>query len=145
MEANVLDVSALRKAYRDIVTKLSNSAVYRKNVDGGMLTGDCYICMRGWQIGEEVATLRCECRSWAHEACLAKSVFQTGGCPTCRMSLDLIDDETVLATAAANGDTEKVREQLENGTQHSPRDILDSTPLLQAAQHGHREHTSATE
>jgi hypothetical protein len=49
-----------------------------------------------------VATLRCECPSWTHEACLAKSVFETGGCPTCRKSIDLIDDETVLAKAAAD-------------------------------------------
>ncbi|KFY03638.1 hypothetical protein V490_00111 [Pseudogymnoascus sp. VKM F-3557] len=61
----------------------------------------------------------------------------TGRCPTCRKSIDLIDDKTVIATAAANGDTEKVRWQLENGIQLSPRDILDSTPLLRAAQHGH--------
>ncbi|KFY84752.1 hypothetical protein V500_09015 [Pseudogymnoascus sp. VKM F-4518 (FW-2643)] len=135
--ADVLDVSTLRKAYRDRITRSSNSAVYRKNVDDGMLAGDCYICMRCWQIGEEVATLRCECLSWTHKACLAKSVFQTGGSPTCGNSVDLIDDETVLATAAAKGDSEKVRLQLENGIQQSPRDILDLTPLLRTAQHGH--------
>ena len=74
-----MDFSAIHKAYRDSITKLSNSAVHRKNVGDGMLAGDCYICMRGWQIGEEEATLRCECPSWTHEACLAKSAFQTGG------------------------------------------------------------------
>jgi hypothetical protein len=56
--------------------------------------------VRGWEIGEEVTTLRCECPSWAHEACLAKSVFETGGCPTCRKSILLIDDEIVLSQAA---------------------------------------------
>jgi hypothetical protein len=50
----------------------------------------------GWEIGEEVTTLRCECPSWAHEACLAKSVFETGGCPTCRKSILLINGEIVL-------------------------------------------------
>jgi hypothetical protein len=30
-----------------------------------MLAESCYICMRGWEIGEEVTTLRCECPSWA--------------------------------------------------------------------------------
>jgi hypothetical protein len=69
----------------------------------------------------------------AHEACLAKSVFKTGGCPTCRRSFFLIDDEIVLARAAADGDTEKVRRLLENGIQHSPRGLFDTTPLLQAA------------
>jgi hypothetical protein len=47
MEGIVLDVSALRKAYRDSITQLSNSAVHRKNVDHGMFAGECYICMRG--------------------------------------------------------------------------------------------------
>ncbi|PMD58870.1 uncharacterized protein K444DRAFT_417414 [Hyaloscypha bicolor E] len=55
------------------------------------------VCLRGWKIGEEVSTIRCECASWAHEACLAKSVFKTGGCPMCRRSIFLIDDENVLA------------------------------------------------
>jgi hypothetical protein len=61
---------------------------------------------------------------------LAKSVFKTGGCPTCRRSLFLIDDEIVLAQAAADGETEKVRRLLENGIQHSPRGLFDTTPLL---------------
>jgi hypothetical protein len=61
---------------------------------------------------EEVTPLRCECPSWAHEACLAKSVFETGGCHTCRKSILLIDDEIVLGQAAADGDTEKLRQLL---------------------------------
>jgi hypothetical protein len=67
--------SALRRDHRDSITQLSNTAVHRKNVDDDMLAESCYICMRGWEIGEEVTTLRCECPSWAHEACLAKSVL----------------------------------------------------------------------
>jgi len=49
------DISALRRDYRDSITKLSNTAVHRKNVDNDMLA-----CLRGWGIGEDVATLRCE-------------------------------------------------------------------------------------
>ena len=48
----------------------------------------------------------------------------------------LIDDEIVLGQAAADGDSEKLRRLLENGIQHSPRGLFDSTPLLQAAQNG---------
>ena len=69
---------------------------------------------------------------------LAKSVFETGRCPTCRKPIFLIDDEIVLAKAAAEGDTEKLRRLLDDGIQHSPRGILDSTPLLQAAENGQR-------
>jgi hypothetical protein len=57
MEVNILDVSALSNAYRDSITLLSNSAVHRKNVDDSMVGKECYICMRSWQIGEEVVTL----------------------------------------------------------------------------------------
>jgi hypothetical protein len=102
-----------------------------------MLAESCYICLlRGWEIGEEVTTISCECASWAHEACLAKSVFKTGGCPTCKRSIFLIDDKIVLARAVADGDTGKVGLLLENGIQHSPRDLFDTTPLLQAARGG---------
>jgi hypothetical protein len=139
MEGIVLDVSALRRHYRDRITQLSNTAVHRKNVDDGVLAEPCYICLGDLEIGEEVTTLRCECPSWAHEACLAKFVFETGGCPTCRKPIYLIDDEVVLAQAAADGDTEEVRRLLERGIQHSPQGTFDSTALLRAAQHGHRE------
>ncbi|KAH8663697.1 hypothetical protein BGZ60DRAFT_432824 [Tricladium varicosporioides] len=139
MEGIVFDVSALRRDYRDSITQLSNTAVHRKNVDDDIVAESCYICLRGWEIGEEVTTLRCECSSYAHEACLAKSVFETGDCPTCRKSIFLIDDEIILGQAAADGDTEKLRRLLENGIQRSPRGLFDSTPLLQAAQNGQRE------
>jgi hypothetical protein len=94
------------------------------------------VMANGWEIGEEVTTLRCECPSWAHEACLAKSVFETGSCPTCRKSILMIDDEIVLGQAAVDGDAEKLRRLLENGIQYSLRSLFDSTPLLQAAQNG---------
>jgi hypothetical protein len=128
MEGIVFNVSALRKVHRDGITCLSDSAVHRKNIDDDMLAESCYICLRGWEIGEEVMTLRCECPSWAHEVCLAKSVFETGGCPTCRKSISLIDDEIVLSQAAADRDTEKLRRLLQSGIQHSPRGLFDSTP-----------------
>ena len=133
----ILDVSVLRRDYRDSITQLSNTAVHRKNVDNDILAESCYICLlRGWEIGEEVTIISCECASWAHEACLAKSVFKTGGCPTCKRSIFLIDDKIVLTRAVADGDTGKVGLLLENGIQHSPRDLFDTTPLLQAARGG---------
>jgi ankyrin repeat protein len=70
---------------------------------------------------------------------LAKSVFETGSCPTCRKSIFLIDDEIVLGQVAADRDAEKLRRLLENGIQHSPRGLFNSTPLLQAAQNSQRE------
>jgi ankyrin repeat protein len=109
-----LDVSVLRRDYRDSITQLPNSVIHQKNINDSTLAGSYYICLRGWEI-KEVITLRCECTSWAHEACLAKSVFETG-CPTCRKSIFL-----------------------DSGIQHSPRGLFGSTPLLQAAENGQRE------
>ena len=99
----------------------------------------CYICLDGWEIGDEVVRLGCEYPHWTHEACLAKSVSQTGRSPTCQTSIYRLDDEIGLAKAAAEGDIAKVRCLLEKDTQHSPRDGIDSTPLLQAALQGHQE------
>ena len=72
-----------------------------------------------------------------HRACLAKSVSQTGRCPTCQTSTIRSDDEISLARAVAEGNIAEVRSLLEQGIQHSPRDLIDSTPLLQAARQGH--------
>ena len=36
-------------------------------------------------------------------------------------------------------DIEKVKHLLESGIYHTSRDIFDGTPLIRAAQHGHRE------
>ena len=83
--------------------------------------------------------LRCECPHWTHEACLAKSVSQTGRSPTCQTSIHRLDNEIGLAKAAAEGDITKVRYLLEKDTQYSPRDRINSTPLLQAALQGHQE------
>jgi hypothetical protein len=56
MEGIILDVSALRRDYRDSITQLSNTAVHRKNVDNDMLAESCYFCLRGLEIGEGVTT-----------------------------------------------------------------------------------------
>jgi len=85
-----------------------------------------------------VVSLRCESPHWTHEACLAKSVSQTGRCPTCQTSIVSLDDEIGLARAAAEGNIDEVTRLLEAGIQHHPRDPIDSTPLLQAALQGHR-------
>jgi hypothetical protein len=112
----ILDVSVLRRDYRDSITQLSNTAVHRKNVDNDILAESCYICLlRGWEIREEVTIISYECVSWAHEACLAKSVFKTGGCPTCKRSIFLINNKIILARAMADGDIGKVGLLLENG------------------------------
>lgn len=131
--------SALRRDHRDSITPLSNTAVHRKNVDDDILAESCYIRLKGWEIGEVATTLRCKCLSWAQGNCLGRSVFETGGYPTCRRSIFLIGDEIILGQAAADGDTEKLRRLLENGIQHSPRGLFGTTPLIQAAQNGQRE------
>ncbi|KAH6667435.1 hypothetical protein B0J14DRAFT_567442 [Halenospora varia] len=125
-------------AYRDGATKLADSSVYRKIVDGTTNAELCPICLQREEVGEEMVTLRCECRSWAHEPCLAQSVFETGGCPSCK-PLSSFDPELLLLNATEHGDISKARQLLESGTYHSTRDIFDGTPLIRAAQHGHRE------
>lgn len=128
---------ALRRAYRDMTLTLSDTVVYRKNVYANTAAESCYICLKGLEIEEEVVILRCACPYWTHEACLGKSVFETCRCPTCQMSVDLLDDEISLAKAATEGDIAAVRRLLEQGTQHCPRGPVASAPLLQAAGQGH--------
>lgn len=55
------------------------------------------------------------------------------------MSIGLLDGEIRLAKAATEGNKAEVRRLLEKGIQHSPRDPIDSTPLLQAGRQGHQE------
>ena len=86
------------------------TVVHRRNVDCSTAAESCCICLEGWEIGEEMVTLRCECTHWTHEACLAKSVFETGCCPTCQTSVVDLDDE---------GNIADVRRLLEKGTQYS--------------------------
>ena len=121
------------------MTALPNNVVWRKNADNSTAAESCYICPEGWGIGDEVVRLRCECPHWTHEVCLAKSVAQTGRCPTCQTSIGLLDNEIRLAKAATEGNIAEVRHLLENGIQYSPRDPIDSTPLLQAGRQGHQE------
>ena len=70
---------------------------------------------------------------------MAKSVFETGGCPTCRALQFSFDTDFLLSTAYIHGDVSKARHLLESGTFHSSRDIFDGTPLIRAAQNGHPE------
>jgi len=137
VEGLIIHADALRRVHRDSANTLSNTVVHRRNVDGNTAAESYYICLEGWEIGEEMVTLRCECPYWTHEICLAKSVSQTGRCPTCQTSIVRLDDEIGLARVAAEGNIAEVRRLLEKGTQHSPRDPIDSTPLLQAALQGH--------
>jgi ankyrin repeat protein len=104
-----------------------------------MASESCYLCRDGRQLEDEAVSLRCECPYWTHEACLAKAVFETGCCPTCRTSMLSLDDNIVLASAAREGNLSKVQELLEKGIRPSPRSIIDSTPLLAAAEGGHIE------
>ncbi len=137
MEALIIDPGALRRAYRDTTLTLSDTVVHRRNIDGNTAAESYCIYLEGLEVGEEVVTLRCEYPYWTHEACLAKSVFETCRYPTCQTSVDLLDDEISLAKAATEGNIVEVRRLLEQGTQYSPRDLIDSTPLLQAARQGH--------
>lgn len=139
MAAMIFDPSALRGAYRDTITTLPNTALYRKTVDEGVAAEPCYLCMESWEIGQDAVKLRCECPHWTHEACLAKAAFETGGCPTCRTFMLALDDEIVLECAAADGDLSKVTSLLQQGIQPSPRGFAEWTPLLAAAKAGHQE------
>ena len=84
IEGTFFDAGALRSTYRDAVTKLPDSSVHRKIVDDPTIAEPCPICLQVGDIGMEMVMLRCECAHWGHESCIAKSVFETGGCPTCR-------------------------------------------------------------
>ena len=135
----IIDPSTLRRAYRDTITTLPDTAMYRKTVDEGMAAEPCYLCTESWEIGQDAVKLRCECPHWTHEACLAKAAFETGGCPTCRTSMLAMDNETVLECAATDGDLSKVTSLLQQGIQPSPRGFAEWTPLLAAAKAGHQE------
>ncbi|KAI4221327.1 MAG: hypothetical protein L6R40_008641 [Gallowayella cf. fulva] len=116
VEGLIIDPGALRQLYRDRITTLSNNVLYRKSADGSARTESCYICLDGWEIGDEVVRLRCECPHWTHEACLAKSVSQIGRCPTCQASIHLLDDEIGLARAAAQGKNKAPKSRLPTPT-----------------------------
>lgn len=65
MEVISFDASELRHAYRERVTTLPNHAVHRKLVDRDIVLESCIVCLDGWDLGDDVVTLRCECPSWA--------------------------------------------------------------------------------
>ena len=71
-------------------------------------------------------TLRCEYPYWTHEAWLAKSISQTGRCPTCRTSIHRLDDEIGLAKAVADGDIAAVRIGFGRGTADEPTTATDA-------------------
>jgi hypothetical protein len=104
-----LDVSALRRDYRNNITQLPNSAIHRKNVDDGTLAESCYIYLQGWEIEEEMTMFRCEYISWAYETYLAKSVFETSGCSIYKKSIFLIDNKIILTRVTTDRNVEKVR------------------------------------
>ena len=66
-------------------------------------------------------------------------MFKTCRCPTCQTSIDLLDDEIGLVKAAAEGNIAEVRRLLEQGTQHHPRDPINSTKhrFCRSARQGH--------
>ena len=99
----------------------------------------CYLCRDDWQIGDEAMSLPCECPYWTHEACLEKAVSETCCCPMREHTSCLLDDEVVLASTARRGDLSKVQQLLDRGIQPSPQSILDSIPLLAAAEGGQTE------
>lgn len=66
MEMPIVDPGALRRVYRDGTLTLSDTVAHRRNVDGSTAAESCCICLEGWEIGEEVVTLRCECTHWTH-------------------------------------------------------------------------------
>lgn len=115
-----MDAGELRRAYRESITAIPSSIVGRKIVDDLIAEESCLVCGESWDIGDEVVTLKCECRYWAHEACLGKSVFMTGCYPTCRTPTYLLDDKMVLLDATIKGDTVRVKQLLEKGTPHLP-------------------------
>jgi hypothetical protein len=130
IEGTLLDAGALRSTYRNGITELPDSSVHRKIIDDSTIAEPCPICLQNGDIGVEMVMLRCECPHWGHESCMAKSVFETGGCPTCRAPQFSFDTIELLSTACTHGDIEKARHLLESGTYHSSRDIFNGTPLI---------------
>ena len=118
MDALFIDPRALRRAYRDTTLKLSDTAVHRRNVDGNTAAESCCICLEGLEIGEEVVIVSLVDLS---------AVFETCRCLTYQTSVDLLDAEISLAKAAARGNIADVGRLVEQGTQHSPRNAIDST------------------
>ncbi|KAF2181076.1 hypothetical protein K469DRAFT_264685 [Zopfia rhizophila CBS 207.26] len=73
---------------------------------------------------------KCQCPYWLHEACLAKAMFEAGGCPSCRTPTDEPDEASLLGDAADSGDTSKATRLLRSGISPSLRFLDNSTPLI---------------
>ncbi len=54
----------LRRAYRDSVNTVPANIVKWKIVDASLADESCYICVGDWNVGDEGATLRCDCPNW---------------------------------------------------------------------------------
>lgn len=65
-----------------------------------MLEDACYVCSEDWQDGDEMVRAKCQCPYWLHEACSAKVMFEAGGCPSCRIPTDELDEAFLLGSAA---------------------------------------------
>ena len=118
--------------------KVDNDIIYRMTVDSDLADDCCTVCQEEFKIGDDdVVTLRCECRYYYHEKCLAFWIRNGDGCPACRIHFYDLDIKYILASAASRGDIDKVRQLLEDGAPHSPRGVLGSTPLIDAASKGH--------
>ena len=61
VEGLILDPGALCQVHREWITTLSKNVLYRKCADDSTVTGSCYICRDGWEIGDELVRLRCGC------------------------------------------------------------------------------------
>jgi len=90
-------------------------------------------------VTDEMIWPKCQCPYWLHEACLAKAMFEAGGCPSCRIPTEKLDEASLLGSAADNGGAAKATQLLQNGTPPSPRFLDNSTPLIRAGKHGHKE------
>ena len=118
--------------------KVDNDIIYRVTVDNDLAEDCCTFCQEEFKIGDDdVVTLRCNCRSYYHEKCLAFWIRNGDGCPACRIHFYDLDVKYILASAASRADIEKVRQLLEDGVPHSPRGVLGSTTLINAASAGH--------
>jgi ankyrin repeat protein len=137
MDTFIISPRELFHAYRETIKTVPNNIVKRKTVDDTLVNESCLICSEDFLRDTEGVTLRCSCRYWAHESCLGQSIFTTDRCPICRIDTLLLDDEYVLASAAREGNLDQVQRLLDLGTNHSPRDLADGTPLIGAAREGH--------
>jgi len=65
MEAFVLDIAALRSAFRERTTTLPDTVVHRNIAGNPTAISCCYLCMEDWNAEESLAVdyFQVECRS----------------------------------------------------------------------------------